>query len=419
MIFRYQLIGKKTDSLNVSEVNTQLKRILKAYDYPTFIAIVLLCLFGLVMVYSSSMIAAVARWDYDIDHFYQNQKKAMLLSFCAMFFMMIFPYKFFQNKKILMIMMFGISGSLFFTFLFGHTAGNAQSWLKIGGFSIQPAEFSKLALIIYLAAIYGKRQDRINNMDKAVMPPIIFLVTICLLIAIQPDYGTAAIIFLISASIIISSGMAFKGLVKLFSIFLMFAGVAIVGFFVTGNISKIFSANKIARFTSFSDPFQAGDSGLQLANSLLAIGNGGLTGVGLGESTQKYGYLPESHTDFIIAIIAEELGFLGVAFVLLTLAFIVLRGLVLSAKCTDPFGSLLLIGISSMIGIQVVINIGGATGLMPITGITLPFISYGGSSLLLLMTSIGMYQNIIMRMNLKAQKEAEEPVIHQDFVSNK
>lgn len=379
----------------------------------------LLCLFGLVMVYSSSMIAAVARWDYDIDHFYQNQKKAMLLSFCAMVFMMIFPYKFFQNKKILMIMMFGISGLLLFTFLFGHTAGNAQSWLKIGGFSIQPAEFSKLALIIYLAAIYGKRQDRINNMDKAVMPPIIFLVTICLLIAIQPDYGTAVIIFLISASIIISSGMAFKGLVKLFSIFLMFAGVAIAGFFVTGNISKIFSANKIARFTSFSDPFQAGDSGLQLANSLLAIGNGGLTGVGLGESTQKYGYLPESHTDFIIAIIAEELGFLGVAFVLLTLAFIVLRGLVLSAKCTDPFGSLLLIGISSMIGIQVVINIGGATGLMPITGITLPFISYGGSSLLLLMTSIGMYQNIIMRMNLKAQKEAEEPVIHQDFASNK
>ena len=159
-------------------------------------------------------------------------------------------------------------------------------------------------------------------------------------------------------------------------------------------------------------PFETEEgSGFQLANSLIAIGQGGLTGVGLGDSVQKYGYLPESHTDFIMAIIAEELGIFGVGFVLLSLAFIVLRGFKLSTKCKDPFGSLLLIGISSMIGIQVFINVGGVTGLIPITGITLPFISFGGTSLLLLMGSMGIYQNIVMRMNLLQEKENSNPTI--------
>ena len=159
-------------------------------------------------------------------------------------------------------------------------------------------------------------------------------------------------------------------------------------------------------------PFETEEgSGFQLVNSLIAIGQGGLTGVGLGDSVQKYGYLPESHTDFIMAIIAEELGIFGVGFVLLSLAFIVLRGFKLSTKCKDPFGSLLLIGISSMIGIQVFINVGGVTGLIPITGITLPFISFGGTSLLLLMGSMGIYQNIVMRMNLLQEKENSNPTI--------
>ncbi|WP_110929211.1 FtsW/RodA/SpoVE family cell cycle protein [Bacillus massiliglaciei] len=383
-----------------------MKRIIKAYDYPTFIAVVLLCLFGLVMIYSSSMITAVTRYDQSPDFFFDKQRTYLIISFIAMLMAMVFPYKAYQNKKFLMFMMFGIAGFLFLVNSIGHTAGGAQSWFKVGSSSIQPGEFAKLALIIYLAAIYGKRQNLINNMDKAIMPPIIFLVFICFLIAIQPDYGTAAIIFLISGAIIISSGMSFKSLFKLG---LLTMGVALIfglGFFVTGNFSSLLSENKISRFTGFMDPFGTADKdGYQLVNSLFAIGSGGLTGVGLGDSVQKYGYLPESHTDFIMAVIAEELGIFGVAFVLLALGFIVLRGFLLSAKCKDPFGSLLLIGISSMIGIQVFINVGGVTGLIPITGITLPFISYGGSSLLVLMISMGIYQNIIMRMNLLADKE--------------
>jgi cell division protein FtsW len=399
-------------------VNAQVKRIIKAYDYPIFIAVVLLCLFGLVMVYSSSMITAVARYGYPMNYFYEKQKMALIISFIAMVILMIVPYKVYQNKKFLMFMMFSISGVLMIVEVFGHTAGGAQSWIKLGSSSIQPAEFAKLAVIIYLSAIYGKRQDRINNIDKAVIPPIGFLAFICLLIAIQPDYGTAAIVLLISCSIIVSSGMSFKSIGKLLLLFLGFASIIVLGFLITGNISKIFSGEQISRFTGYMDPFKTeGGSGYQLVNSLLAIGSGGLTGVGLGDSVQKYGYLPESHTDFIMAIIAEELGIFGVGFVLLTLGFIVLRGFKLSAKCKDPFGSLLLIGISSMIGIQVCINVGGVTGLLPITGITLPFISYGGTSLLLLMGSIGIFQNVVMRMNLLEEKENSKPtVIHEPLL---
>lgn len=389
-----------------------MKRIIKAYDYPIFIAVVLLCLFGLVMVYSSSMITAVARYGYPMNYFYEKQKTALILAFIVMIILMIVPYKAYQNKKFLMFIMFSIAGILMFVEVFGHTAGGAQSWIRLGSSSIQPAEFAKLVMIIYLSAIYGKRQDRINNIDKAVIPPIGFLAFICLLIAVQPDYGTAAIVFLVSTSIIVSSGMSLKSIVKLLVIFLGLASIIAVAFLFSGNFSKIFSGEQMSRFTGYMDPFQTEKgSGYQLVNSLLAIGSGGLTGVGLGDSVQKYGYLPEPHTDFIIAIIAEELGIFGVGFVLLTLGFIVLRGFKLSAKCKDPFGSLLLIGISSMIGIQVFINVGGATGLIPITGITLPFISFGGTSLLLLMASMGIFQNVVMRMNLLEEKEKSNPTV--------
>ncbi|MDQ0217319.1 FtsW/RodA/SpoVE family cell cycle protein [Peribacillus cavernae] len=393
-----------------------MKRILRAYDYPIFIAVVLLSLFGLVMVYSSSMITAVARYDRSMDYFFQNQKNALILSFIFMFIIMILPYKLYKNKLFLMIMMGAIALLLLFVSIFGHTANNATSWLRLGARSLQPAEFSKLAIIIYLSAIYGKRQDRINNIDKAVIPPIVFLAGICFLIILQPDYGSAAIVLLISSTIILCSGMNLKSMGKLLMIFLLVAGIISLAVVITGNASEIFSEERVSRFTGLSDPFEKGDDGFQLVNSLLAIGSGGITGVGLGDSVQKYGYLPESHTDFIMAIIAEELGIFGVLFVLLTLGFIVLRGFILSAKCKDPFGSLLLIGISSMIGIQVGINVGGVTGLIPITGITLPFISYGGSSLLLLMISIGIMENVIMRMNLLEQKEMEQP---QAAVQNK
>jgi len=160
---------------------------------------------------------------------------------------------------------------------------------------------------------------------------------------------------------------------------------------------EVFSERRLERLTSYSNPFDDEQkSGYQLANAYYAIGSGGLTGLGLGQSNQKLGYLPEAHTDFIIAVISEELGIFGVGFVLLSLAFIVLKGIHIGLKCKDPFGSLLAIGIASMIGIQSFVNLGGASGVIPLTGVPLPFVSYGGSSLLQLAIAMGILVNVSM-----------------------
>ena len=275
-------------------------------------------------------------------------------------------------------------------FVFGHVAGNAQSWFKVGGFGIQPSEFVKLSVIIYLAAVYAKKQTYINHFNKGVVPPLAYLVLVCVLIAIQPDFGTAGIIAVIAATIVLSSGMSFKNFSKL-------AGIGLIALIpiLFALKGEIFSTKRVDRISVLSDPFAVEQtSGYHLANSYIAIGSGGVNGLGLGHGIEKLGYLPESHTDFIMAVIAEELGIWGVAFVILLLGYIVLRGIYISLQCRDPFGSLLAIGISAMIGIQSFVNLAGVSGLIPLTGVPLPFISYGGSSLIQLAVATGILVNV-------------------------
>jgi cell division protein FtsW len=379
-----------------------LKKIAKSYDYPLIIVIFMLCIFGLIMIYSSSMISAVVRFGVESDYFYQKQKLWLIIASLVFLFTMIIPYKVFAQKKVVQAIFWGAPAILFIVFIAGHTANNAKSWFKLGFFNIQPAEFVKLGLIIYLAAVFANKQKSLSKSSKGNVFPIYYTLFICVLIAIQPDFGTAIIILLISLSMIVSSGIRMALLFKQI-LFLGMFGVLLspVWFPILG--SEIFSKERMSRIYGFLDPFKyADDAGFHLVNSYLAIGSGGLKGLGLGESIQKYGYLPESHTDFIMSVIAEELGLFGVAFVILLLAFIVLRGLAIARKCQDAFGSLLAIGISAMIGIQTCINLGGLTGLIPITGVPLPLISYGGSSLLLLMISLGILVNISMFVKYEA-----------------
>jgi cell division protein FtsW len=379
-----------------------LKKMFKSYDYPLIIAVVLLCLFGLVMVYSASMVTAVTRYGYSSDFFYQKQKVSLIIASIFFICTCIFPYKAYLHPKILITIVLGSMGMLGIVYIFGHTAGNAQSWLKLGSRAIQPSEFAKLSVILYLAAIYTKRQAYIDQFKKGVLPPILFTTIICMLVAIQPDFGTAAIIAIIAVSMIISSGIGRKSIMKL-----CLMAIALV--IIASPLFIFYSHHIMSRVTGFTEPFKnIGDNGFQLANSYVAIGTGGLKGLGLGQGIQKYGYLPESHTDFIMAVIAEELGLFGVGFVLLLLTFIILKGFQIARKCDEPFGSLLAIGISSMIGIQSFINLGGLTGLIPITGVPLPFISYGGSSLLLLMISMGILVNISMFVNYQQKYKNRE-----------
>ena len=370
------------------------KKILKSYDYSLIIAIFLLCAFGLVMVYSASVAWAVQRYDYPPDYFYQKQKLWLTGFFVVFLFTAIIPYKIMKFTNVLVVIVACSILTLLGLFIFGYVAGGAQSWYKIGSFKIQPSEFVKLGVIIYLAAVYAKKQAYINQFNKGVLPPLAYLFIVCFLIILQPDYGTAAIIALIAGTIVFCSGMNFKNITKL--LIMMLIVLLPMAFVLKGHI---LSEKRVNRFAVLDNPFASEyvqDAGFHLANSYIAIGSGGINGLGLGKSIQKLGYLPESHTDFIMAVIAEELGIWGVGFVILLLSYIVLRGIYIGLSCKDPFGSLLAIGISSMIGIQSFINLAGVSGMIPLTGVTLPFVSYGGSSLLMLAAASGILVNVSM-----------------------
>ncbi|MEH7482711.1 FtsW/RodA/SpoVE family cell cycle protein [Neobacillus drentensis] len=371
-----------------------LKKILKSYDYSLIIATILLCLFGLVMIYSSSMASAVQRYGYPPDYFYQKQKVWLMIFTLIFLIAAIIPYKIMMFKKVLVLIVLSSILSLLGLFVFGVEKNNAQSWYSIGTFLFQPSEFVKLAAIIYLAAVYAKKQAYINQFNKGVLPPLVYLFIICALIIFQPDFGTASIIIAIACMIVLCSGMNFKSIGKL----LILALIVLLPLILV-SWGKFFSDEQLSRFAVLDNPFNdkyVNNEGFHLANSYIAIGSGGVNGLGLGKSIQKLGYLPESHTDFIMAVIAEELGIWGVGFVIVLLFYIVLRGIYIGLQCKDPFGSLLAIGISSMIGIQTFINLAGVSGLIPLTGVPLPYISYGGSSLLMLAGATGILVNVSM-----------------------
>ncbi|MCQ6282203.1 FtsW/RodA/SpoVE family cell cycle protein [Bacillus sp. EB600] len=368
------------------------KKMLKSYDYTLVIAIVLLSLFGLIMVYSASMATAVQRYGVSSDYFYQKQKLFLILAAIIFVLTALFPYKILKNKRVLMTTVFSSLVVLMILTLFGHVAGGAQSWIRIGPLSIEPSEFIKLCVIIYLSAVYAKKQHYINHFNKGIAPPLIYLGLVCMLIAAQPDFGTVEIILLFAAAMVFSSGMSFKNFGKLG----LFAGISAIPIVLIFH-NKIFTAKRMSRFAVLQDPFKYQQtSGYHLANSYIAIGSGGINGLGLGRGIEKLGYLPEPHTDFIMAVIAEELGIWGVGFVILILAYIVLKGFHIALQCKDPFGSLLAIGISSMIGIQAFINLAGVSGLIALAGVPLPFVSYGGSSLIQLAIAMGILVNVSM-----------------------
>ena len=363
---------------------------LKYFDFTLLISPLILTAFGIVMVYSASMVTAVVE-GLESTHYLLKQLQWFLIGLPLFIVMSLFPYQKFQ--KIIQYIIFICLGLLVGVLLFGDTVNNSKSWFVFPFFSIQPSEFAKLGLIIYLASIYSKKQSYIDAFYRGVLPPLIITIIFLVLIVAQPDIGTAAIIFLIACSIILSSGIRYRHLFLLFGI-----GLILLIFTIPNLVTDV----RIARFTGAYQPFEAPESdGYHLIQSYLAIGGGGLSGEGLGQSVQKLGYLWGAHTDFIMAIIAEELGFIGVIIVIGLLAAIVLRGIFIARKSTDSFGSLLAIGISSMVGIQAFINLGSISGLLPITGVPLPFVSYGGSSLLVLMISMGILNNIAMQVKKK------------------
>lgn len=369
---------------------------LKDYDFTLIITPILLAGFGIVMIYSASMVTAVVEGN-ESTHYFFRQLIWFGIGMTGFVFCSLFPYRYYQ--KLMKFIILAIVLLLVAVLIFGNSVNNAKSWFQIGPLTMQPAEFAKLGLIMYLASIYSKKQAYISEFTKGVLPPLVLTAIILGLIVLQPDIGSASIIFLIACSVIFSSGIRMKHLSVLIGI-----GVALVLLLIPFMISD----ERLSRFTGAYQPFETPDSdGYQLIQSYLAIGVGGLTGEGLGQSIQKLGYLMEAHTDFIMAIIAEELGFIGVILVIGMLSIIVLRGIFIARKSNDSFGSLLAIGIASMVGIQTFINLGAISGVLPITGVPLPFVSYGGSSLLIMLISMGILNNIAMSVKKQEDQTAE------------
>jgi len=353
---------------------------------PDFILLIVtfsLLAVGMTMVYSASAIWAEYKFD-DSFFFAKRQMLFAVVGIIAMFFIMNVDYWTWRTwAKVILIVCFVLLILVLIPGV-GNVRNGSRSWIGVGAFSVQPSEFMKLAMIAFLAKFLSEKQKQITSFKSGLMPSLGLVFTAFALIMLQPDLGTGTVMVGTCVVMIFISGAKIMHFVYL----------GLVG--VAGFVGLIASAPyRMDRITSFLDPWKDPlGTGFQMIQSLYAIGPGGLFGLGLGESRQKFFYLPEPQTDFIFAIIAEELGFIGGSFVLLLFSLLLWRGVRIALGAPDLYGSLLATGIIAMIAIQVMINIGVVTGLMPVTGITLPFLSYGGSSLTLMLMAVGVLLNV-------------------------
>lgn len=354
-----------------------------APDFLLIAVTLILLSVGLIMVYSASAVWASYKFD-DAFYFAKRQFLFAGIGVAAMFFMMNISYWTWRSwAKVALLICFLLLIAVLIPGV-GLVRGGASSWLGVGAFSIQPSEFTKMAMILFLAKFLSEHQKHITTIKKGLLPSLSLVFLAFGLIMLQPDLGTGTVLLGTCVTMIFTAGARIMHFVYL----------GILG--LVGFAGLIISAPyRIARITSFMDPWKDPlNSGFQIIQSLYAIGPGGLLGFGLGQSRQKFQYLPEPQTDFIFAIISEELGFIGATFVLLLFCVLLWRGIRIAMKAPDLYGSLLAVGIIGMIAIQVMINIAVVTGIMPVTGITLPFLSYGGSSLTLMLISVGVLLNI-------------------------
>lgn len=352
-------------------------------DFLLVIITLLLLTIGLIMVYSASAVWATYKFD---DSFFFAKRQLLFagIGIIAMFFLMNVEYWTWRSRaKLLLIVCFVLLLAVLVPGI-GMERNGSQSWIGVGAFSIQPSEFMKLAMIAFLAKFLSENQKKITSFKKGFLPALGIVFLAFALIMLQPDLGTGTV--MVGTCIV----MIFVSGARIFH----FALLGILG--LCGFAALILSAPyRIARITSYLDPWQDElGSGFQIIQSLYAIGPGGLFGMGLGQSRQKFFYLPEPQTDFIFAILSEELGFLGGSLILLLFSLLLWRGVRIALGAPDLYGSFIAIGIISMIAIQVMINIGVVTGLIPVTGITLPFLSYGGSSLTLMLMAVGVLLNV-------------------------
>jgi cell division protein FtsW len=351
-------------------------------DRVLFIATIVLVGLGIVMVYSASAVVMMERYQRPYL-FLTKQAMWAALGVAMLGVIMRFDYHHYREPLVIWTCLGLVSFGLIVV-LFSPPVSGARRWFALGGLGVQPSELAKLSAIFFTAAMLERRMHRINEVGYSLLPIGIVVGALVTLILLEPDFGTSASLVLIAAVMVFAAGVNYRYI----------SGAALcllplVAFLVLGT------AYRRQRVLTFLDPWRdPRGAGFQIIQSLYAIGTGGVRGKGVMNGVQKLFYLPEPHTDFIYSVIAEELGLIGATIVLLCFAAITWRGLRVALRAPDSFGSFLALGLTAMIAVQALFNISVALGLLPTKGIPLPFVSFGGSSLLINLLGMGILLNV-------------------------
>lgn len=359
-------------------------------DKPLLIVMLAFVIFGLIMVLSASSMASYMRYDNSIYFYFIRQGIFIALGLIAFLIAIYFPTKFF--KKISPFLMIALILSLFGLTIYGAAYNSSQSWYDLKFITIQPSEIGKIIIILFLANYYNNHKDDLDN-QWTLLKPILLTIIIFMFVAMQPDLGTAMVIFGIVILIFYALPLKKETRNPINKIFLGGIVLAVLALLLTGG--SFLRDYQLKRF-NFLDPCERyeEETGYQLCNSLIAFKNGGLTGQGIGESTQKYLYLPESHTDFIFPITVEEWGLIVGIIIIGLYCFMLIRILNIAKHANNLGNSIIAYGVFSYLLFHISINLIGVMGIGPLTGVPLPFLSYGGSYTLTLLFSMGLVQRV-------------------------
>jgi cell division protein FtsW len=354
-----------------------------APDVWLFVVALVLLSTGVVMVYSASAIVAADRF-HDPYFFLKRQIFWAALGCGALWLALRTDYRRLERLVLPLLVLAGVLLVLVLIPGLGVSINGSRRWLRLGPLSFQPAELAKLALVVYLAAFLARKRDELDDLWRGLVPPLAVGGGLAALVMLQPDLGNAATLVVLTVGLLFLAGARTRWLAMLAIPALPLAALAVW-----------MAPYRMRRVFAFLDPWQdPRGSGFQIIQSWLAFGSGGVLGRGIGESRQKLFYLPEAHTDFIFAILGEEIGFLGATVVVLLFAVLVWRGLRIGLRAADPFGAYLALGITVLVATQTLVNLGVVTGMLPTKGLPLPFLSFGGSALLVTMVATGVLLNI-------------------------
>jgi cell division protein FtsW len=383
-----------------------------SYDRVLAVSVLFLIIIGLLMVFSAS--SMVGNYKYgSMIFFFGKQITFVVLSLFVMGISTRFNYqKLSKNRWPLFLILFSII-LLAGLFVFGYEVNNALRWYNFLGIRFQPSEFAKLALIIYTAHFLSSRNEKLGELVSGILPLLLVIASLFILIMFQPDLSTAMVTGVIIASMMFISRMKFKHILGIVA--------SLIPFVIYLLKTKGYQISRVkAWLKAWENP---ADAEYQIRQSLIGLGQGGFIGQGIGNSKQKFSFLPESHTDFIFSIVGEEFGFIGTSIILILFLLIFIRGIRIANQTANPFGKFLAVGLTLNIVVFAFINAAVVTMLVPVTGLSMPFLSYGGSNLIFMGLSVGILQSIVRQNNTVNQNWDNYPqkreLLYHNLVSSK